>query len=42
MDSIGIQNFVDRLDSYKEQFGDQWEAPPILRDMAAEGKKWHE
>jgi len=42
MDSVGIQEFVNRLDAYKSEFGDQWEAPPILREMAASGKKWHE
>jgi enoyl-CoA hydratase/long-chain 3-hydroxyacyl-CoA dehydrogenase len=42
MDSVGIQTFVDRLDAYKKEFGDQWEAPPILREMAATGKTWHE
>ena len=42
MDAVGIQEFVNRLDNYKNQFGEQWEAPPILREMAKNDKKWHE
>lgn len=41
MDSEGIDVFVKRLDAYKAEFGDQWEAPPILREMVKNGTKWH-
>ena len=41
MDSVGIKEFVARLDAYKAEFGGQWEAPPILREMAKNGTTWH-
>ena len=33
IDTIGAQNFVDRLDRYRDTMGEQWEAPQQLRDL---------
>ena len=41
IDTIGAQNFVDRLDKYRDTMGEQWEAPQQLRDMAKTGAKYH-
>ena len=41
IDTIGAQNFVDRLDKYRDAMGEQWEAPQQLRDMAKTGAKYH-
>eukprot|EP00942_MAST-04A_sp_MAST-4A-sp1_P002211 g2211.t1 len=41
IDSIGIKEFNDRLRSYQNLYGDQWELPQILLDMEKNGTKFY-
>mmetsp|Transcript_20161 Transcript_20161/g.35838 ORF Transcript_20161/g.35838 Transcript_20161/m.35838 type:complete len:744 (-) Transcript_20161:43-2274(-) len=41
LDQMGIQNFVETMDEYKEKYGPQYEVAPILREYAAEKKTFH-
>ncbi|SLN57866.1 3-hydroxyacyl-CoA dehydrogenase NAD-binding domain-containing protein [Oceanibacterium hippocampi] len=37
-DSIGLDKVVERMRSFRDQFGDQWEPAPLLERLASEGK----
>jgi 3-hydroxyacyl-CoA dehydrogenase len=40
-DTIGVANVLERVRSYREQFGDYWEPAPLLERLVAEGRGFH-
>jgi len=42
IDFVGIEQFVEDCDAFKEKFGDRFAVPDSLRALAADGKSVHE
>ena len=42
IDYVGIDNFIADCDAFKAQFGERWDVPQSLRDLAAAGKSIHD
>lgn len=41
MDSVGVTSFVDRMNGFASNLGEQFEPCQLLKDYAASGKKFH-
>ena len=41
-DKLGLAHVVERLDHYATQYGDRLKPAPLLREMAAAGRRFHE
>lgn len=41
LDKQGVQQFVDRMNRYRDTYGPQFEPAQILKDYAAANKKFH-
>ena len=42
IDYVGMDNFIADCDAFKAQFGERWDVPQSLRDLAAAGKSIHD
>lgn len=42
IDYVGIDNFIADCDAFKAEFGERWDVPQSLRDLAAAGKSIHD
>ena len=42
IDYVGMDNFIADCDAFKAQFGERWNVPQSLRDLAAAGKSIHD
>lgn len=42
IDYVGMDNFIADCDAFKALYGDHWEVPHSLRDLAAAGKSIHD
>ena len=42
IDYVGMENFIADCDAFKAQFGERWDVPQSLRDLAAAGKSIHD
>eukprot|EP00735_Rhodelphis_limneticus_P009003 TRINITY_DN2460_c0_g1::TRINITY_DN2460_c0_g1_i1::g.8765::m.8765 TRINITY_DN2460_c0_g1::TRINITY_DN2460_c0_g1_i1::g.8765 ORF type:complete len:762 (+),score=307.57,sp/P40939/ECHA_HUMAN/49.93/0.0,ECH/PF00378.15/1.8e-65,3HCDH_N/PF02737.13/8.3e+02,3HCDH_N/PF02737.13/1.2e-54,3HCDH/PF00725.17/1.8e-23,3HCDH/PF00725.17/1.7e-05,DUF3798/PF12683.2/0.062,DUF3798/PF12683.2/1.2e+02,HSP33/PF01430.14/0.26,HSP33/PF01430.14/3.1e+03,NAD_binding_2/PF03446.10/5.4e+02,NAD_binding_2/PF03446.10/0.8 TRINITY_DN2460_c0_g1_i1 len=41
LDSYGVQRFVDKMHSYRDQYGEHFTPAPLLVDYAKAGKRFH-
>lgn len=41
LDQVGVTNFVDRMNSFADKYGPQFEPCQLLKDHAATNKKFH-
>ncbi len=41
IDSVGVAQFVAEADEYAARYGERFEPPPLLREMAAQGRSFH-
>jgi 3-hydroxyacyl-CoA dehydrogenase/enoyl-CoA hydratase/3-hydroxybutyryl-CoA epimerase len=41
IDQIGLKAFVEQADKYAAQYGDRFQVPQLLRDMAAKGETFY-
>ena len=42
IDYVGMDNFIADCDAFKAEFGERWDVPQSLRDLAAAGKSIHD
>ena len=42
IDYVGIDNFIEDCDRFKAAYGEHWEVPQSLRDLASAGKSIHD
>ncbi|MEM9455235.1 MAG: 3-hydroxyacyl-CoA dehydrogenase NAD-binding domain-containing protein [Myxococcota bacterium] len=42
IDRVGVRAFVDRMDGFAKEYGDRFQPPPLLRDMAERGETFFE
>ena len=42
IDYVGMDNFINECDQFKAKYGDHWEVPQSLRDLAKAGKSIHD
>lgn len=42
IDRVGLREFVDRMDGFADKYGDRFQPPPLLRDMAERGETFFE
>ena len=41
MDAVGVTSYVDRMNRFADELGEQFEPCQLLKDYAASGKKFH-
>ena len=41
MDTVGIDEFVKECDRMAQQYGERFNVPGILREMADKGETWY-
>ncbi|KAL3797061.1 hypothetical protein ACHAW5_007562 [Stephanodiscus triporus] len=41
MDAVGVTSYVDRMNRFADELGDQFEPCQLLKDYAASGKRFH-
>ena len=41
MDTMGLQNVVDKLNALEAEFGPHFAPPQLLKDKAAKGETFH-
>jgi enoyl-CoA hydratase/long-chain 3-hydroxyacyl-CoA dehydrogenase len=41
MDAVGVTQYVDRMNRFADELGEQFEPCQLLKDYAASGKKFH-
>ena len=39
-DEVGAENLIERIETYAKDDDHYWKVPNLLRDMAAQGKKF--
>ena len=42
IDYVGMDNFIEDCDRFKAAYGEHWEVPQSLRDLASAGKSIHD
>jgi 3-hydroxyacyl-CoA dehydrogenase len=40
-DTVGLKTVLDRVKAYRQQFGEYWQASPLLEQLATEGRSFH-
>ena len=41
IDQVGVKKFVAECDAFAKKYGNQFEVPKLLRDMAAKGESFY-